>query len=70
MRRIIRNSATGKYFRKGDWTSESKKAQVFISVQAAVRCAEALKLSNVEVLIQTEAEVPDKRDVCLRICLS
>jgi len=61
MVRVIRDTKTGEYFKKGEWTSNFDDAQQFEGIPAILKTCVALELKDVEMVLRVDPERPDLR---------
>lgn len=65
MKRVIRDTKTGKYFKAGDWTEDFDQATNFDSIPEAVRECSRYTLKNTELVLFFGHK---KMDVAVPIC--
>jgi hypothetical protein len=67
MRRLVKNIRTQEYFSDGGWTREASQAQHFTDAGNAIETCLRYRLTDVELVLQLEAEPHEAYDTHLRL---
>ena len=67
MRRLLKNLITREYFGEGQWTPDIGQAQDFADSGKAIDTCLKYHLTDVELILQIEAEPQDAFDTHLRL---
>lgn len=59
MRRLLRNSKSGEYFKAGQWTQDERLAQSFHGPTEAIGLCVRLRLKDVELVFKSDSGQPD-----------
>ena len=67
MRRLVKSLRTQEYFAEGHWTSEACQAQHFTDAGNAIATCLRYHLTDVELVLQLDAEPQEAYDTHLRL---
>jgi hypothetical protein len=67
MRRLVKNLRTQEYFSQGHWTREASQAQHFTDSGNAIETCLRYHLTDVELVLQLNAEPQEAYDTHLRL---
>jgi hypothetical protein len=67
MRRLVKSLATQEYFTQGRWTREVRDAQHFSDSGTAIETCLKYHLTNVELVLQLDAEPHEAFDTHLKL---
>jgi len=67
MRRLVKNIRTQEYFSQGQWTREASQAQHFTDAGNAIETCLQYHLTDVELVLQLNAEPHEAFDTHLRL---
>jgi hypothetical protein len=67
MRRLLKNLTTREYFGQGQWTPDPSQAQDFSDSGKAIDTCLKYHLTDVELILQLDAEPQDAFDTHLRL---
>ena len=67
MRRLVKSLTTQEYFCQGHWTRESSRAQHFTNAGNAIETCLRYHLTDVELVLQLDAEPQEAYDTHLRL---
>jgi hypothetical protein len=67
MRRVLKSLKTREYFSRGHWTPEASQAQDFPDAGNAINTCLRYHLTDVELVLQLNAEPQDALDTHLRL---
>ena len=67
MRRLVKNIRTQEYFSQGQWTREASEAQHFTDAGNAIETCLHYHLTDVELVLQLNAEPHEAFDTHLRL---
>jgi len=67
MRRLVRNLRTHEYLGQGQWTSDPSQAQDFSNAGKAIDTCLRYRLTDVELVLQLDAEPQEAFDTHLRL---